>query len=426
MQLSTIQIACLGFAVALVVFLQAHAELFEEGPGQWQSDQQGFHQNGDDDALLLADSTIFVGGKGKKRKRQLRGAVYVRSRSTHWYSLWWSTLAGEESSWQENFRINAPLFQYLMGRLGPDLALQDTRFRRSVPVRKQMLIGLYFLAQAPMAMRQIGDKFGVGEATASRCVSRFCTALITAERSRVSFYFQGPALLEVMQGFERQRGLKNVCGAIDCTHVRHSKPRGVALPSDYVDRHQNFSTVMQAIVDSNCRFLDVYIGWPGSVHDTRIFYNSSFAYKVLAHSIMQEPILNIQGVHVLPYLVGDAGYPLKPYMMIPYPLNQLTQRKNREYNFKHSSTRMCVERSFGQLKNRWRVLGDTMRVRNMDKVQDIIFACVILHNLCLDFNISTRDFDVLEVSDPVLVHGASHDAAATAVREAIAQDLLSR
>ena len=28
--------------------------------------------------------------------------------------------------------------------------------------------------------------------------------------------------------------------------------------------------LIQGLVDANYRFLDVYIGWPGSVHDARV------------------------------------------------------------------------------------------------------------------------------------------------------------
>ena len=36
---------------------------------------------------------------------------------------------------------------------------------------------------------------------------------------------------------------------------------------------------MQAMVDFRGLFMDVYIGWPGKVHDARVFVNSSLCHK---------------------------------------------------------------------------------------------------------------------------------------------------
>lgn len=36
---------------------------------------------------------------------------------------------------------------------------------------------------------------------------------------------------------------------------------------------------MQGVVDYRGLFMDVYIGWPGKVHDARVFTNSSLYRK---------------------------------------------------------------------------------------------------------------------------------------------------
>ena len=44
---------------------------------------------------------------------------------------------------------------------------------------------------------------------------------------------------------------------------------------DYYNRKGFYSMLMQAVVDSNYCFTDIYIGWPGSIHDARVFSNSA-------------------------------------------------------------------------------------------------------------------------------------------------------
>ena len=55
-----------------------------------------------------------------------------------------------------------------------------------------------------------------------------------------------------------------------------------------------------------------------------------------------------------------------------------------QFNFKHSSRRMCVERSFGILKGVWHILKRTMYSIDMKMMQRIIDCCCIIHNIMLD------------------------------------------
>jgi hypothetical protein len=55
-------------------------------------------------------------------------------------------------------------------------------------------------------------------------------------------------------------------------------------------------------------FTDIYAGWPGSVHDSRVLTNSPLSVKTR------------QNHHLLfpgdAHLIGDSGYPLLRYLII--------------------------------------------------------------------------------------------------------------
>jgi hypothetical protein len=99
------------------------------------------------------------------------------------------------------------------------------------------------------------------------------------------------------------------------------------------------------------------------------------------------------------------------------------------FNHAHSSLRNVIERSFGVLKMKWRILLKIPRY-SMEKQAKIIIACMALHNFIRDSNLSDNDFDTL-ASDETYVDG---DAGTTTsyvgdeedmgdVRDAIAQAL---
>ena len=72
-------------------------------------------------------------------------------------------------------------------------------------------------------------------------------------------------------------GFPQCFGAIDGTHIPILPPADYAR--DYYNRKEFYSIVVQALVDHQYRFLNLHVGWPGSVHDARILSNSEVFEK---------------------------------------------------------------------------------------------------------------------------------------------------
>mmetsp|Transcript_4139 Transcript_4139/g.8496 ORF Transcript_4139/g.8496 Transcript_4139/m.8496 type:complete len:147 (-) Transcript_4139:108-548(-) len=103
----------------------------------------------------------------------------------------------------------------------------------------------------------------------------------------------------------------------------------------------------------------------------------------------------------MPILLGDSAYPLG-WFCIPNLKNVgHREEKYKFFNYIHSSTRMTIERAFGRLKGRWRILlGNVGILLKFSDVAQTIHACVVLHNFVERRNQSVGlDEAHLEVED---------------------------
>lgn len=118
------------------------------------------------------------------------------------------------------------------------------------------------------------------------------------------------------------------------------------------------------------------IGYPGSVHDSRVFRISDIAKKIQTGAV---PFTRDS------HLLGDSGYINMEYLLTPYKDNGFLNEIQKNYNYIHSSTRVIVEQAIGLWKGRFRIL----RYINMyktEEIPDILLATAVLHNICLNMN----------------------------------------
>ncbi|KAJ4922872.1 hypothetical protein JOQ06_021334 [Pogonophryne albipinna] len=143
-------------------------------------------------------------------------------------------------------------------------------------------------------------------------------------------------------------------------------------------------SILQAVCDGKGFFLNTFVGYPGSVHDTRVLKNSA---------IYKEALYPPSGF----FLLGDGGYPCieGPEALITPYREPLQGRVQSRFNQHHARARSIIERAFGIMKTRWRLLFfKALEVRHTF-VPSVITACAVLHNICLTAG------DILEPAEDV-------------------------
>lgn len=189
---------------------------------------------------------------------------------------------------------------------------------------------------------------GVSKSTVCRVLHKVSHAVATLRPQEVTFPTTRFDRASTMRDFHAIAGFPGVLGALDCSHVAIQSPGGQHAEL-YRNRKGFFSVNVQAVVDAKLRFENIVARWPGSVHDSTIFSYSRLFARFESGQVADG------------YLLGDAGYPSKVYLLTP--LAATPTPAQRRYNYAQIRTRNPVERAFGVLKRRFPALRMGLRIK---------------------------------------------------------------
>eukprot|EP00794_Sanderia_malayensis_P017876 gene17876-19655_t len=324
-------------------------------------------------------------------------AIWCKSRSGNW---WESIVLNcfTDQDWLKNFRMKKATFVFICEQLRPYLQKEDSNMRKAIPVEKRLAIALWRLATGSY-YNTIGHLFGISEASACRICDEVCSLVATKLLPRFIKFPEGAELDEVIEDFEKRWGFPQCAAAIDGSHIPIKAP--IEYHADFYNRKGWYSVILQGLVDSKYRFKDINVGWPGKVHDARVFANSHVYEKGVNRTLFPaSKSKNINGIKVPVFIIGDAAYPLLSWVMKPFADNGNLSDEKAHFNYRLSRARMVVENAFGCLKGRWRCL---LKQNEADysKINEVVATCCTLHNICETFN---------EVFDGELTQGVDGSA----------------
>uniref|UniRef100_A0A3P9IUC0 DDE Tnp4 domain-containing protein n=1 Tax=Oryzias latipes TaxID=8090 RepID=A0A3P9IUC0_ORYLA len=259
---------------------------------------------------------------------------------------WWDRIVGTwgQELWVSNFRMRQETLEITLS----DLKSADTSnplllfFRQAISVQKHVGVGLWWLATGA-GYRTLAHLFGISDTSVCLIVREFCHAVRN----------------EMMPEYIKLRE--------DGSHIPVIAP--LENHADYFNRKGWHSMILQAAVDHKYCFTNINIGWPGSVHDSRVLRNSVL---MLCLSV---PVM----------LLEDPAYPLQSWLMKGYPKTGNLTEHQRHFNKRLSRARMTVECAFGRLKGCWRCLSRRLDV-DISLVPTVISTRCTLHNICEKHN----------------------------------------
>ena len=172
----------------------------------------------------------------------------------------------------------------------------------------------------------------------------------------------------VAQKFRQKFNFPGVIGCVDGTHIPVLVPKD-DVAETYRNRKGFMSLNVQMVCGPNSEIYDITANWPGSAHDAAIWTSCDLNGKLSSGMASIEH-----------HLLGDSAYPLKEFLLTPYknPSNSSQVR----YNKRHSSTRMAIEKAYGQLKRRFPLLKNGLKFRKIADSANCVVVAVCLYNFC--------------------------------------------
>ncbi|XP_066596306.1 uncharacterized protein [Prorops nasuta] len=281
------------------------------------------------------------------------------------------------TDFKSHFRVNRETFEILIATIGPNLVERGS-FR--ISVAKQIAIALWIFGNQEV-YRSVADRFGLSKQTIWKCVFNVAYALLDHVQEYIKWPNQSQ-LINIQHGFLSASNIPGIIGSIDGCHIPISSP--TEYPNSYVNRKGFHSMVLQGICDHKMRFIDVFTGFCGSVHDARVWQLSDI--KRLSDNNVNRYFP--ENTH----LIGDSAYPLSQHLLVPYRDNGHLNNTQKTFNTQLSKARIVIERAFGILKGRFRKL-KYVYMYNTEMIPLIIISCCILHNICLSNEEADGDDD---------------------------------
>ncbi|XP_047080861.1 putative disease resistance protein RGA4 [Lolium rigidum] len=243
----------------------------------------------------------------------------------------------------------------------------------------------------------LGSSFGVHESTMKLVTDQFIAAMCKEAIRHI--YWPYSKMDKIKGRFGKIHNMHNCCGVICTTDIPFRSN---------CDHEKNESILMRVIVDPDMRFTEIWLEWEGSMN---------WSSKCQGYDIFEDCekgiVLNgsklkvaLDGSAVGEYIIGDASYPLLPWLLTPYQEEGLSDSKS-EFNRRHSAATTCLTKVLVRFQDTWKFLqGETLCPVNAETLAVSIYACCLLHNIIIDMeddaampSTGERNYEVRQLVD---------------------------
>lgn len=245
-----------------------------------------------------------------------------------------------------------------------------------------------------MTFRALASEFHLGVTTVCLYIYRTCDAIWN---TLVKLHMPPPTtenLINISEKFYSKFHFPNCIGSINVKQIytKHHQNKLTKMDTE----KNTHSVVLQAIVDADYKFISIEVSNKGHEHATTIFASSTLQKLLISNQFNVPSPECLPGSNViLPYVfLGDETYPLRTYLMRPYPQKNLDEDKI-EFNSRLLKAR-TADSIFKILFHKWKLFQGTVETNSEHGILIVKAACV-LYNIIREID-GDNDKDFLNKS----------------------------
>ncbi|WVZ69421.1 hypothetical protein U9M48_018209, partial [Paspalum notatum var. saurae] len=278
----------------------------------------------------------------------------------------------DDNQFRRRYRMRKPLFL----RIVDDVTAANSFFKQKRNAAGAK--GFSPIHKCTAAMRQIW--WMMGESTVLKSVKEFVKTINLVYGDK---YLRPPTQQEVeeMMRANEARGFPGMIGSIDCMHWEWAN-----CPSGWHGMYKGHkgkpTMILEVVASHDLRIWHAFFGLPGSHNDINVLHRSPI-FDDLANGRAPEVEFTVNGnLYTMGYYLADGIYP--DWATLVKSVSGPVSNKQKIYAQRQESCRKDVERTFGVLRAKWKILHSPARMWKTRDLNAIVRACVILHNMIIE------------------------------------------
>jgi hypothetical protein len=251
--------------------------------------------------------------------------------------------------------------------------------------KHKCVVAMRMLAYGTIA-DSLDDGYAMAESTVLECVKEFASTIISEFEED---YLRPPnqAELNRILAENEARGFPGMIGSIDCMHWEWGSCP-VSWQGQYIGRKGRPTVVLEAIATKDLRVWHAFFGMPGSSNDLNVL-DRSHVFDDLANGRTHPVEYFVNGnKYDMTYYLADKIYP--DWTTFVKTKSDPINSKDKTFAEAQEAARKDVERCFGVLRSKFRIIQQAGRLWSPQDINTIMRACIILHNMIIE---SERDME---------------------------------
>lgn len=298
-----------------------------------------------------------------------------RKKPRRWHFLLHNTKMVNNSEFLNEFRMNRECFYSLLNLL-QNSGRESEDYKKVEDVHLLTLLRFLGSVGSASSYTHIGCSLGIGYGSVRNYMNRAIDAILRLKNKTI-FWPNVDERNEIAGRFNGKYSMINCVGIVDGTifPLEYKPPLN---GEDYYNRKGGYGLHSLVFCDDMARIREITLGWPGSVHDNRVWRRSRIFLN-------QEQFFNSRQ-----YLIGDSAFHPSKVMVPSFkkPFGCDLDDYKMFFNTMIAKPRIRSEHCIGLLKGRFPYL-KRIRIlirhrKDMIRINRIITTAAVLHNLMLD------------------------------------------